>query len=321
MGVQGKEGTVKTMKAVVINSYGGREVLIAENVPVPEIADNEVLIRVHAAGVNPVDWKVRAGYLKEMLPYEFPLILGWDVSGTVAKAGSNVIRLNVGDEVFALADISRNGAYAEFIAVKADSVALKPESLDHVHAASVPLAGLTAWQAMFGSAGLSEGQKILIHAAAGGVGSFAVQLAKWKGAHVLGTASARNREFLLGLGADEVIDYTNTPFENVAVDVDVVLDAMGGETLERSWKTLKSGGTLVSILGPPDEDKAAELGLRGIGVFVQPDAKQLVDIAKLIDTGHVKPVVTEVMSMADVAKAHEMSETEHVRGKIVLEVK
>lgn len=311
---------MKTMKAVVIHSYGGRDVLVTEDVHVPEIADDEVLIKVHAAGVNPVDWKVRAGYLKEMLPYEFPLILGWDVSGTVEKAGSSVTRLNVGDEVYALADISRNGAYAEFIAVKGDGVALKPESLDHVHAASVPLAALTAWQAIFGAAELSKGQKILIHAAAGGVGCFAVQLAKWIGAHVLGTASARNREFLLGLGADEVIDYTVTPFEDVAVDVDVVLDAMGGETQERSWKTLKGGGILVSILGPPDENKAAEFGVRGVGVFVRPDAGQLAEIAELIDNGHVKPEVTEILPMADVAKAHEMSETEHVRGKIVLEV-
>lgn len=311
---------MKTMKAVVIHSYGGRDVLVTEDVHVPEIADDEVLIKVHAAGVNPVDWKVRAGYLKEMLPYEFPLILGWDVSGTVEKAGSSVTRLNVGDEVYALADISRNGAYAEFIAVKGDGVALKPRSLDHIHAASVPLAALTAWQAIFGAAELSKGQKILIHAAAGGVGSFAVQLARWKGAHVLGTASARNREFLLGLGADEVIDYTVTPFEDVAVDVDVVLDAMGGETQERSWKTLDSGGILVSILGPPDENKAAEFGVRGVGVFVRPDAGQLAGIAELIDNGHVKPKVTEILPMADVAKAHEMSETEHVRGKIVLEV-
>lgn len=311
---------METMKAVVIHSYGGREVLVSEKVPVPKITDDEVLIRVHAAGVNPVDWKMRAGYLKEMLPNKFPLILGWDVSGTVAKAGSNVTRLNVGDEVYALADISRNGAYAEFIAVKADVVALKPGSLDHVTAASVPLAALTAWQSIFDAADLSEGQKILIHAAAGGVGSFAVQLASWKGAHVLGTASARNREFLLGLGAKEVIDYTTTPFEDMAVDVDVVLDAMGGDIQERSWKTLVSGGILVSILGPPDENKAAEFGVRGVGVFVQPHAEQLTVIAGLIDNGQVNPVVTEVLPMADVAKAHEMSETEHVRGKIVLEV-
>jgi len=311
---------MNTMKAVVIHSYGGREVLVSEDVPVPGIAGDEVLIKVHAAGVNPVDWKVRAGYLKEMLPYQFPLILGWDVSGTVERTGSSVTRLNVGDEVYALADISRNGTYSGFVAVKGDSVALKPHSLDHVHAASVPLAALTAWQSIFGAAELSEGQKILIHAAAGGVGSFAVQLAKWKGAYVIGTASARNREFLLELGADEVIDYTKTPFEDVAKDVDVVLDAMAGEIQKRSWKTLKSGGILVSILGPPDENKAAEFGVRGEGVFVKPDANQLAVIAQLIDSGYVKPVVTEILPLADVAKAHEMSETEHVRGKIVLEV-
>lgn len=312
---------MKTMKAIVIHSFGGRDVLVSEDVPVPEIADDEVLIKVHAAGVNPVDWKVRAGYLKEMLHYEFPLILGWDVSGTVEKAGSNVSRLSVGDEVYALADISRNGAYAEFIAVKGSGVALKPNSLDHVHAASVPLAALTAWQSIFGAAELSEGQKILIHAAAGGVGSFAVQLARWKGAHVQGTASARNKEFLLGLGADEVIDYTITPFEDVAVDVDVVLDTMGGETQERSWKTLVSGGILVSTLGPPDEKKAAEFGVRGEGMFVQQDAEQLIVLAELIDNGYVKPVVTEILPLAEVAKAHDMSETQHVRGKIVLEMK
>ncbi len=312
---------METMKAVVIHSYGGREVLVSEKVPVPEITDDEVLIKVHAAGVNPVDWKVRAGYLKEMIPYQFPLILGWDVSGTVVKKGSNVTRLSVDDEVYALADISRNGAYAEFIAVKTDGVALKPNSLDHVHAASVPLAALTAWQSIFSAADLSEGQKILIHAAAGGVGSFAVQLAKWKGAHILGTASARNKEFLLGLGVNEVIDYTVTSFEDVAEDVDVVLDAMGGEVQERSWKTLRSGGILVSILGPPEEKRAAEFGVRGAGVFVQPDAQQLTEIAELIDNGHVKPEVTEILPMAEVAKAHEMSETEHVRGKIVLKVK
>jgi NADPH:quinone reductase-like Zn-dependent oxidoreductase len=311
---------MKTMKAVVIHSYGGRDTLISEEVPVPEIAKDEVLIKVRAAGVNPVDWKVRAGYMKEMLPYEFPLILGWDVSGTVEKTGSEVTRLNAGDNVYGLADISRNGAYAEFIAMKADHVALKPDTLDHVHAASVPLAALTAWQAIFSAADLSGGQKILIHAAAGGVGCFAVQLAKWKGAYILGTASARNRDFLLGLGADEVIDYTETQFEDVAVDVDVVLDAMGGETQERSWKTLRRGGVLVSILGPPDENKAAEFGVRSAGVFVQPDAEQLTAIAELIDNGPIKTVVTEVLPMADAARAHEMSETEHVRGKIVLEV-
>jgi NADPH:quinone reductase-like Zn-dependent oxidoreductase len=268
-----------------------------------------------------VDWKIRAGYLKDFMPYEFPLILGWDVSGTVERAGSADTRLKEGDEVFALADITRDGSYAEYVAVKADSVALKPKSTDHVSAASVPLAALTAWQSLFDAANLSKGQTVLIHAAAGGVGSFAVQFAKWKGAHVLGTASARNEEFLLGLGAERVIDYTQTPFEESVTDVDVVLDAMAGETQERSWQVLKKGGVLVSILGPPDEEKAATFGVRGEGVFVQPNARQLSTIADLIDGGQIRTNVTEVLPLSEAAKAHELSESGHVRGKIVLEVK
>jgi len=312
---------MKTMNAVRIHSYGGQEVLVSEEVPIPDFADDEVLIRVHASGVNPVDWKIRAGYLKDFMPHEFPLILGWDVSGTVERAGSADTRLKEGDEVFALADITRDGSYAEYVAVKADSVALKPKSTDHVGAASVPLAALTAWQSLFDAANLSKGQTVLIQAAAGGVGSFAVQFAKWKGAHVLGTASARNEEFLLGLGADRVIDYTQTPFEENVTDVDVVLDAMAGETQERSWQVLKKGGVLVSILGPPDEEKAATFGVRGEGVFVQPNARQLSTIADLIDGGQIRTNVTEVLPLSEAAKAHELSESGHVRGKVVLKVK
>jgi len=312
---------MKTMNAVRIHSYGGQEVLVSEEVLIPDFADDEVLIRVHASGVNPVDWKIRAGYLKDFMPREFPLILGWDVSGTVERAGSADTRLKEGDEVFALADITRDGSYAEYVAVKADSVALKPKSTDHVDAASVPLAALTAWQSLFDAANLSKGQTVLIHAAAGGVGSFAVQFAKWKGAHVLGTASARNEEFLLGLGADRVIDYTQTPFEENVTDVNVVLDAMAGETQERSWQVLKKGGVLVSILGPPDEEKAATFGVRGEGVFVQPNARQLSTIADLIDGGQIRTNVTEVLPLSEAAKAHELSESGHVRGKVVLKVK
>jgi len=311
---------MEMMKAVVIRSYGGQKVLAVEDVPVPTAAVDEVLIKVHAVGVNPIDWKVRAGYLKEMLPYEFPLILGWDVSGKVEKAGGEVTRIKPGEEVYALADVTRNGACAQYIAVKADAVALKPSSLDHVHAASLPMAALTAWQAIFDLAALSEGQQILIHAAAGGIGTMAVQLAEWKGARVIGTASVGNRDFVLGLGAQEVIDYTDIPFERAAKDMDVVLDTMGGEVQERSWQTLRKGGVLVSLLGPPDAVKAAEYGVRGASVFVQPDAAQLTEIARLVDGGIIRPVVTEVFPLAEAAKAHEMSETHHVRGKIVLEV-
>ena len=229
-------------------------------------------------------------------------------------------KFKVGDEVFALGDITRNGACAQFIPVKAETAALKPASLDHIQAASVPMGALTAWQALFDVAALTKGQKVLVHAAAGGVGSMAVQMAKDKGAHVIGTASGANREFVLGLGAEEVVDYTAAPFENSVSDVDVVLDAMGGNVQERSWQTLKRGGILVSLLGPPDEGKAAELGVRAAGAFVQPNAGQLTGIAKLLDEGRIKPVVSKVMPLEEVAKAHEMSATHHVRGKIVLQV-
>lgn len=308
------------MKAVRIHSYGGREVLVLEEAPIPDVGANEVLIRVHAAGVNPLDWKVRAGYLEGMLSYQLPLILGWDVSGTVESAGPDVKDLRKGDEVYSLPDITRNGAYAEFIAVNSDFAAPKPKTMDHVHAASVPLAALTAWQSLFDLANLTEGQTILIHAAAGGVGSFAVQFARWKGARVVGTASARNRDYLIDLGADEVIDYNTTPFEDVADDFDVVLDTIGGETQDRSWQVLKAGGVLVSTLGPPNEKRAIQHGARGEAVFVSPNARQLATIAGLIDEGHVKANVTEILPLAEASRAHELSETGHVRGKIVLKV-
>src|SRR5216683_2520023 len=238
-----------TMKAVRIHTYGGPEVLRYEDAPRPVPAAGEVLIKIHAAAVNPVDWKVRAGHLKDMLKYQLPLIPGWDAAGVIEDVGAGVARLKRGDEVYTRPDISRDGTYAEYITVREPEVALKPKSLDHVHAAAIPLAALTAWQALFDAGGLSAGQRVLIHAAAGGVGSFAVQLAKWKGAYVIGTASAHNHEFLRGLGADETIDYTAVRFEDAVQDVDLVLDAMAGETQKRSWKTLKPGGILVSILG------------------------------------------------------------------------
>jgi NADPH:quinone reductase-like Zn-dependent oxidoreductase len=241
-----------TMKAVRIHTYGGPEVLRYEDVPRPAPAAGEVLIKIHAAAVNPVDWKVRAGHLKDMLKYHMPLIPGWDAAGVIEDVGAGVARLKRGDEVYTRPDITRDGTYAEYIAVREREVALKPKSLDHVHAAAIPLAALTAWQALFDAGGLSAGQRVLIHAAAGGVGSFAVQLAKWKGAYVIGTASAHNHEFLCGLGADETIDYNTRRFEDEVHDVDMVLDAMAGETQKRSWKTLKPGGILVSILGLED---------------------------------------------------------------------
>lgn len=309
-----------TMKAVEMHVYGGPEVLKYEDAARPDPATGEVLVRVHAAAVNPVDWKVRAGHLRGFLNYSLPLIPGWDLSGVVEATGAGVTDWKQGDAVYARPDLRRNGAYAEYIAVRASELGHKPRSIDHVQASAIPLACLTAWQALFDAGGLKAGQRVLIHAAAGGVGTFAVQLAKWKGAHVVGTASERNHAFLRELGADEVIDYTKTNFEEVVRDVDVVLDTLAGQTRDRSWNVLKKDGILVSILGQPSPDKAAQRGVRAAGVFVEPNQAQLGEIAKLVDSGKLRPIIETVLPLAQAARAHEMNQTLHTRGKIVLQV-
>jgi NADPH:quinone reductase-like Zn-dependent oxidoreductase len=311
---------MKTMKTVCIYSYGGPEVLVYQDAPRPHPGAGEVLVRVHAAGINPVDWKIREGHLKGMLHHTFPLVLGWDVSGVVAALGPGLTRLKVGDEVFSRPDIDRDGTYAEYIVIKESEVALKPKSLDHIHAAALPLDGLTGWQSLFDAGGLAAGQRVLIHAAAGGVGHIAVQLAKWKGAHVIGTASARNHDFLRKLGVDQVIDYQTERFEEVVSPVDVVLDTMGGETCERSWKVLKRGGILVSIASPPSAEVAAAHGVRQAFVFTQPNAAQLAEIAQLADTEQLKVIVETILPLSDATRGQELSERGHTRGKIVLRV-
>lgn len=312
--------TTAVMKAVRMHDYGGAEVLRYEDAPRPEPGEGDVLVKVHAAGVNPVDWKIREGHMRGFRAFPLPLILGWDFSGVVEELGPGVAGWKTGDEVYARPDIGRQGAYAEYIAVRASEIQHKPKKLDHVNSAAIPLAALTAWQAIFDAGQLRAGQKILIHAAAGGVGTFAVQLAKWKGAYVIGTASARNHELLRELGADELIDYNTTCFEEVVKDVDVVLDAMAGEVRDRSWQVLKKGGILVSILGQPSTEAAKAHGARTAGLFVQPNQGQLEELADLADTGKVQPIIDTVLPLAEVAKAHEMNATLHTRGKIVLRV-
>ena len=308
-----------TMKAVRMHSYGGSDVLVYEDAPRPSIADDEILVRVHAAAINPVDWKIREGYLKQMIAYQLPIILGWDVSGIVEEVGSHVKDFQVGDAVYSRPDLTRNGGYAEYIAIRAAEVAAKPKSIDHIAAASVPLAGLTAWQALFDQANLSAGQTVLIHAAAGGVGTFAVQFAKWKGAYVIGRSS-RNQDFLRELGIDQVIDYQQTRFEDVVKDVDVVFDTIGGEVQERSWQVLKKGGILVSIVSPPSKESAATYGVTEKYFFLQPNAAQLTEIAGLIDAGYIKTIVETVLPLNQARQAHELSQSGHTRGKIVLQV-
>jgi NADPH:quinone reductase-like Zn-dependent oxidoreductase len=311
----------QTMKAIRIHKYGGAEVLQYEEAPRPKPAAGEVLIRVHAAGVNPIDWHVREGHVKDVFPHSFPFVPGWDASGVVEEVGAGVTRFKPANEVYTVPDPLRDGAYAEYIAVRESEVALKPKSLHHVHAAAVPLAALTAWQTLFDAAKLEPGQRVLIHAAAGGVGHFAVQLAKWKGAHVIATASTKNHELLRELGADETIDYTRQRFEDVARNVDIVLDPIGGDSQERSWQVLKKGGALLSIVQPPSAEKAKKLGVRAAFVASHPNGAALAKIAELIDSGDLKPIVNRILPLSEARRAHELSKSGHTRGKIVLRVK
>jgi NADPH:quinone reductase-like Zn-dependent oxidoreductase len=309
----------RTMKAVRIHSFGGPETLVIDEVPRPEPGPGEVLVKVHAAGVNPVDWKIRQGYFESFAPHQLPLTLGWDLSGTVEETGPGVNEWKVGDAVYAMADASRNGSDAEYIVIDADLLAAKPRSLDHARAAAVPLAALTAWHALFEYGNLKAGQKVLIHGAAGGVGGFAVQMAAHKGALVAGTGSARNRSLILESGASNFIDYAATPFEKAVSDVDMVLDTVGGETHARSYAVLRKGGLLLSTSTMPDPVKAEEHGVRAKYVQNRPDAKALKEIAEWIDKGYLR-VMAESLPLEQARKAHELSQGGHVRGKLVLRI-
>ncbi|MFT5896890.1 MAG: NADPH:quinone reductase-like Zn-dependent oxidoreductase [bacterium] len=308
------------MKAVRIHEYGHANVLAFEDAPTPSITSSEVLVRVVAASVNPVDWKIREGYLKVMVTHTMPLTLGWDVSGVITAIGDAVTRFRVGDAVYSRPDIKRNGTYAEYVAIQEREVALKPLSASHVEAASLPLAGITAWEVLINTAQLSKGQKVLVHAGSGGVGSLAIQLAKSRGAYVIATTSDKNRAFVKSLGADEVIDYKTQQLSEILQDIDIVFDTVGGDVQDSSWSVLKQGGILVSIVSSPSEDKAKELGVRCAFVFVEPSACILEELAKLVERGELRPIVGVEFGLHDIAKAHALSETGHAIGKIVLNV-
>lgn len=311
------------MKAVRIHAYGDASVLSYEDAPRPVPSENEMLVRIHAAGVNPIDWKIRSGMMKDWIPHSFPFVAGVDFSGTVEEAGPKVQNLKPGDEVFGQARImGPNGSYAEYLVVPAKNVALKPRSIDHIQAAALPAVATAAWQALFGDGGinLQPGQKILIHGGAGGVGSTAIQLAKWRGAEVIATASQANLDFLRQLGADQMIDYTKASFDTVVQDADAVLDTIGGETQVRSWRVLKPGGVLASTLGAPTEPESRPRGARGVGVEGARGLPALGRIAELVEAGALRQHVTEILPLAEARKAQELSETGHVRGKIVLRI-
>lgn len=311
---------MSTMKAVRIHAYGGSDALSYEDAPCPAPGEGEVLIHVHATSVNPFDCAVRAGYLASYFNHTLPLIPGTDVSGVIAEVGSGVTTFKPGDEVYARGGVTRDGAYAEYVVVPASDVAIKPRSLDHLHAAALPHVSLTAWQALFELGNLTEGQTVLIHGAAGGMGHIAVQLAKWRGAKVIGTAS-RNLDFLRELGVDEVIDYSAVPFEEVIHDVDVVIDTIGGDVQERSCMVLRPKGILVSVIQTPSEEMTARYGVRSAMVYSTPPiGKVLTEVATLVDAGLVKPHVSTVLPLSEIRQAHEMVEGKHTRGKVVLEV-
>src|SRR6266516_871024 len=304
-----------SMKAIVIHSSGGPEVLKYEDAPRPQPKDDEVLIRVMAAAVNPVDVFIREGRSNQ-----FPLIPGMDVAGVVEQVGNKVTKFKRGDAIYAYLSFEEQGGYAEFAVTKQDHAALKPKSIDFEHAAAVPLAATTAWQALVDKAGLSTGQTVLIHGGSGGVGTFAVQIAKARGAKVIATASTANQDLLKQLGVDQPIDYTTTKFEDVVKDVDVVLDCVRADTLPASYGEVQKGGAIVSITGDPDPAECEKRAIRCSGVMAHPDANVLDKLTKLIEANKITPIVSQTFPLADAAKAHQQIETRHTRGKIVLRV-
>ncbi|MBU2869574.1 NADP-dependent oxidoreductase [Colwellia sp. E2M01] len=308
------------MRAVRIHQYGGIEALQVDQIDKPTINADDVLIEVKASSINPVDWKIRQGYLKDFIPYELPLTLGWDVAGVVTVVGSDVTDFKVGDEVFSRPDITRSGTFADYIAVKADEVALKSKKLDFAQAASLPLAGITAWECLVDVGNIQDGQRVLIHAGAGGVGHLAIQIAKAKGATVIATASTKNQALLVELGADQAVDYSQGTLLEQIEPVDLVVDTMGGEVQAQSWPLLKKGGMLVSVVDQPDEAIAKAHDVEGAFVFIQPSRRILEELNALVEQEQLIPFIENSFPLEKLADAHLQSQTGRTRGKIVIEV-
>ncbi len=333
------------MKAFILESYGANRALQLAEVPEPQLRDDEVLVQVHAAGVNQLDSKIKDGQFKLILPYRLPLILGHDVAGVVVKAGPRVRQFRPGDEVYARTDDFRIGTFAEFVPVKESSLAPKPKGLTMEEAASLPLVGLTAWQALVETAKLSKGQRVFIQTGSGGVGTFAIQLARHLGATVATTTSAANFELVRSLGADVVIDYRTQDFEDVLHDYDVVLNSQDGKTLGKSLRVLKGGAKLISISGPPDpafgrniaapafvrlvmrllssgiRRRARSRGIDYSFVFMKADGGQLREITRLIEAGAIRPVVDKVFAFESTNEALAYAEAGHAKGKVVIKIR
>jgi NADPH:quinone reductase-like Zn-dependent oxidoreductase len=330
------------MRAFILDGYGSADHVRFGEIPDPELREDDVLVQVHAAGVNQLDSKIRNGEFKRILPYRFPLILGHDVAGIVARVGSRVRRFKPGDEVYARPADGRIGAFAELIAIKDDDVAIKPKALTMEEAASIPLVGLTAWQALIDAAHLKKSQKVLIHAGSGGVGTFAIQLAKHVGATVATTTSAANMDLVRSLGADVAIDYKEEDFADILRDYDVVLNSLDKVTLEKSLRVLKQGGQLISISGPPDAAFARSIGASWVlqmimaalsyritakakrrqatyaFLFMRANGDQLTEITSLIDEGIIRPVVDRVFPFASTKEAMAYVEAGRAKGKVVV---
>jgi len=309
--------STQTMQAVQVHRYGGPEQLKLEEKPRPQPQTGEVLVRVYAAGVNPIDWKIRQGLMKESRPVTFPFTPGIEVAGVVEDVGPTVTAFEIGQAVFGQI---AEGAYAEYITESVEALALKPETLSFAEAATVPVGATTAWRTLFDHGDLVSGQRVLIQGAAGGVGLFAVQLAKWKGAQVISTASTANLDFVRGLGADTVVDYTTTPVESVVQEVDLVLDGVGGETLISSLAALRRGGTLISIAGLPPQEEAQARGVRAAFIRNQYSRELLQTVTRFIDEGRIKVTAGKTFPLSEVQEAHEYSRSGHGRGRIVLQI-
>ena len=315
----GAQSAKPMMKAVVMHGYGGPEVLKLEQVARPEPKDDEILIRVMAASVNPVDVAIRKGYLAELVG-KLPFVPGMDVAGVVEKCGSKVTNFKKGDPIFAFFTLKDEGGYAEFVLAKQNEIAAKPKTVDYPQAAAVGAAGATAWEALVDTAKLGPGQTVLIHGGAGGVGHLAIQIAKARGAKVFATGSTANQDFLKQTGADVAIDYTKTKFEDVAKDVDVVLDMVGEDTLERSYGVVKKGGIIVSIVDEPKQAALDARGIRGVALRCEPKAEVMQELSRLMETQKLKPIVSQTFPLTEVTKAQDQIATRHTRGKIVLVV-
>jgi len=319
-GIASAQPPKQMMKAIVVHAYGGPEVLQYEDVPRPEPKENELLVRVIAAAVNPVDSAARSQKFAQFLGIKLPAIPGYDIAGVVEKTGAKITKFKGGDPVYAYIALDKGGGYAEYAVVTEKEASAKPKSLNYVEAAAVPLVSLTAWQALIDTAKLSAGQTVLIHGGSGGVGSFAIQIAKARGAKVIATASTPNQGLLKELGADVAIDYTRQKFEEVAKDVDVVVDSVGKDTLARSYGIVKKGGFIVSLVAQPNQAELDKRGIRGASLSVEPNSDELAEIGRLIDAKKIKVIVSQTLPLAEAAKAQAQADTHHTRGKVVLKV-